>query len=101
MPRSLPKGDTKAPEKGRAAAEALENADCGSCCWFCRRSFGAFPALLRPTPTAPGPMPLGVCSPIEGLAKDAGLMADIQILVLYILKRSVTRELKLMYESAK
>jgi hypothetical protein len=31
-----------------------------------------------------------------GVTKEAGLIADIQILVLYILKRSVTRELKLM-----
>jgi hypothetical protein len=46
-------------------------------------------------------MPLGACRPIEGLAKEAGLIADIQILVLYTLKRSVTRELKLIYASAK
>jgi hypothetical protein len=39
--------------------------------------------------------------PSVGLANEAGLMADIQIRVLYILKRSVTRELKLIYESAK
>jgi hypothetical protein len=46
-------------------------------------------------------MPLGACRPRVGLAKEAGLMADIQIRVLYILNRSVTSELKLMYESAK
>jgi hypothetical protein len=46
-------------------------------------------------------MPEGAWSPRDGLANEAGLMALIHILVLYTLKRSVTRELKLMYASAK
>jgi hypothetical protein len=40
------------------------------------------------------------CNP-AGCAKEAGFIADIQMRVLYTLNKSVTKELKLMYESAK
>lgn len=59
-------------------------------------------AALRGSPgarIAPGPITAGGAM-LVGVMNDAGLIADIQIRVLYVLNRSVTRELKLMYESA-
>lgn len=53
--------------------------------------------MIAPGPIAEGG---GICIKPAGFTTEAGLTADIQMRTLYCLNRSVTRSLKLTYDSA-